>query len=46
MEEMGHKLGSMIGSDVQRDAVLQEDVKQEQFFQLWGCDGIMEDALL
>ena len=45
---MGYKFGSMVGSDMGRNAVLGEDVEKEQLRQSGGVDGVVhgdEDAL-
>ena len=46
---MGYELGSTVGSDVGRNAMLGEDMEKEQLSQSRGVDGVMhgdEYALL
>ena len=48
-EKVGYEFGSMVGSDVGRNAVLGEDVEKEQLCQSRGVNGVMrgdEYALL
>ena len=49
MEEVGYELGSTVGSDVGRNAVLGKDVEKEQLSQSGGINSVMhgdEYALL